>query len=306
VTIQAAKTDGVELDPADGLSYEELSWLHRNVGRYNQEIVDVFNAALKRVDITRQPVYTHSLQHRSLFPGCKINHPASEWAYASGVRSGIEGIWCLPAEMSRVREWGRWSNLNREETDPKPFENRIWDLRVSYMMGADLYNSYNWHLIGPQRVFDYFNEFLCDLPLASLPPASVESVDETTVRFRSPIKLQAFTRIEVPVSLSVSEGMATVGLRVVDGDGQAHYSARQKIDMGNHPDRMAFDFTCPAETPWEKDALLEIVAYNQDGQPMKEGVAIRSDSLNQILFSLDLTTQRALSLAVINRIEKLK
>lgn len=41
-TVAAASRDGVALNPADGLSLEELTWLQRNAGRYFQETVDAF------------------------------------------------------------------------------------------------------------------------------------------------------------------------------------------------------------------------------------------------------------------------
>ena len=198
-TVEAARQAGVELNPADGLAPAELTWLHRNVGRYNQETVDCVATALSRQMPARKlPLYTHALEYPDFtFPGKPLNHTQSEWAYANGARTGIEGVENMPGDFGRVREWGRWANVNREEGSAVSTDLALWDLRIAYMMGADLYNSYNWHSFSNRLA--YVDEFLRELPVVRLPPTKAECTAANQLRIATPMKLQAFTRVELPV-----------------------------------------------------------------------------------------------------------
>lgn len=298
MVIEDARRDGTDLNPNDGLSTEELAWLHRNVGRYNQDTVDSAGAALARSGLADLPVYTHSLQHRQMFPGGSINHPASEWAYAEGARSGIEGMWCQPADFYRVREWGRWANVNREENDGRHIDEHLWDLRVAYMMGADLYNSYNWHAIGAQRFFDYVNEFVALLPVVSLPPAACEIAGPVSLKLRTPMKLQAFSRLSV--RLEAPRGfrgwtMLTAGA----DDGNVVESGRvwANLPAGNHV--VEYEFTCPVESRSNRDCFLTLTSTAASSSAGRQ-LRLAADSSSSVVLSLDLRTQRALSLAVIS------
>jgi hypothetical protein len=199
-TVAAARQAGVELNPVDGLDPAELAWLFRNVGRYNQETVNCVARALSRqMPALDLPVYTHALEYPDFtFPGKPLNHTQSEWAYANGARTGIEGALNMPGDFNRVREWGRWANVNREEGG-WPADLSLWDLRISYMMGADLYNSYNWH--SSSNRLAYVEEFLRELPVVRLPPARAECTATNQIRIATPMKLQAFTRVELPVEV---------------------------------------------------------------------------------------------------------
>lgn len=301
MTVEDARKDGVELDPSDGLSNEELSWLHRNVGRYNQEAVDAIAGSIAARKLGPGiPLYTHSLQHRDMFPGGPINHPASEWAYARGARTGIEGMWSQPSDFGRVREWGRWANLNREENDGHHTDWHLWDLRVSYMMGSDLYNSYNWQAVGPERVFDYMNEFLRDLPVVTLAPAELRFVDSRSFKLKAPMKLQAFDRIDLPVNVTEKvKGSAFLG--VAFGDGECFCSERREIDFGPGEHLLSLDFTTPAECDWRREALMVLYVFNGSGRLTLNHIGLNDSLPDGVRLSLDLRTQRALSLAVIER-----
>lgn len=295
-----ARLDGVDLDPSDGLSYEELSWLHRNVGRYNQEMVDKFRKSLSDrrfgLDI---PLYTHSLQHRHMFPGGEINHAASEWAYAEGARTGLEGMWLQLADLTRVREWGKWANVNREENDGHHTDLHLWDLRASYLMGADLYNSYNWHAIGAERFFDYVNEFLDELEVVSLPPAEAGYIDAHNLMIRTPMKLQAFTRVELPVTVT----RATKGvfvLKLFTKDGQVFASVPNSVDLAPGKESLIFDFPTPAESKWNEEARLYLYIGGCPDCAVEGAVGIDAETLGSVKLYLDLREQRAFSLAVIN------
>ncbi|MGC8863089.1 MAG: hypothetical protein ACP5R5_09990 [Armatimonadota bacterium] len=304
LAVEAAKTDGIDLNPADGLSNEELAWLHRNVGRYNQETVDVVNKARAAHRFAESvPLYTHSLQLRSLFPGAAINHPASEWAYADGARTGIEGMWSQPSDFVRVREWGPWSNLNREENDGRHIDLHLWDLRVSYMLGADLYNSYNWHAIGAQRFFDYAKEFLSQFPVVVLPPAHARYVDRTSLKIKTPMELQAFSRLEVQVKVNKRiSGAAFLGIAF--DDGRCFTSQQQPVNLQPGVRTLGIDFATPPEIPHDKEALLALSVFDSRGKRAPDAIAFTPESVQALKLILDLRTQRALSLFVINNVRR--
>ena len=300
LAIEAAKKDGVELDPSDGLSKDELSWLHRNVGRYNQETFDSVRASMKKHDFGEGlPLYTHSLQLREMFPGGPINHPASEWAYVDNCRTGIEGMWSQPSDFTRLREWGPWANLNREENDGRHTDWHLWDLRVAYMMGADLYNSYNWHAIGAERFFAYVDEFLRELPVVTLPPHEVRHEDGVLV-IKLPMKLQAFSRIELPIDVAGGPVRGSACLRVESKTGGAFFSEETLLALTDGRHVLGFDFTTPAEAKWDDAASITVQVSDAKRKPIgSERVRLSVGSANQVRLSLDLRTQRGLSLDAI-------
>ncbi len=295
--VSAARKDGVELDPRDGLSETELLWLFRNVGAYNQETVDAANRALKSSGFAL-PIYTHSLQHRGMFPGGGIGHPASEWAYATGARTGIEGIWSQPSDFARLREWGRWANVNREEADGRHLDEHLWDLRVTYMMGADLYNSYNWDALGEGRFFGYVKEFLDSLPVVTLPAAGVKQIDASSVRIESRSKLQAFTAIRIP---AVAQKAVTGTLRceVIDNHGSLLGMSCRPISLAAGASLPSIDFAEPVELVRRDNAVVKLAVLDSKGKPVPGAIRISLDPDSAVEISLNLVTQRALSLSVI-------
>ena len=303
LAVEAAKRDGVDLDPADGLSDKELLWLHQNVGKYNQECVDAVGKSLTKHGLAATQLYTHSLQHKDMFPGGAIGHPASEWACANGARTGVEGMWSQPSDFARVREWGRWANINREENDGQHIDLHLWDLRVDYMMGADLYNSYNWNAIGAQRVFDYMDEFLRDLPTVTLPPAKAHLASGGSIEIRTPMKLQAFTKLDVPVEV-LKSAAREVRLVISGKEGRLIGSSRCKASKKPGGSVISFEFATAVESSCEEAATLKISAFDAHGKPVAEAVRFTDRSASEIKLSLDLRAQRALSLAVIARAKR--
>lgn len=296
---KAAQEDGINLDPSDGLSSQELSWLHRNVGRYNQDIVDAARRSLAAYPLRAgMPVYTHTLQHRSMFPGGPINHPASEWGCAENAWSGIEGIWSQPSDFYRLREWGRWANVNREENDGRHIDVHLWDLRVAYAMGGELYNSYNWQAIGAQRVFDYMTEFLREFPVVRMAPAEAQRVGDCQLSIKTPMKLQAFDHMEAPVEvLKPVSGYAIV--RVSDEAGSLIGWARAPLRRGPGEALLSLSFPTLVESPWRQNAALSIEFRDAAGEPVTDAVRFTQDAAQKLSISLDLRAQRALSLWVI-------
>lgn len=299
VTVAAAARDGINLDPTDGLSNDELSWLHRNVGRYIQNTVDALRRFFDRHSFKPDvPVYTHTLQLRDMFPGASINHPASEWGYANGARTGLEGMWSQPSDFYRVREWGQWCNLNREENDGRDIAIHLWDLRVAYLMGAELYNSYNWHTIGPERFFGYVKKFLEEFPVITIPASEARYVDRRTLKFKTLMDVQAFDRLEVMVSAKRNiEGSIFVDIAFGNGDCVSTQQQFVRMDAGVH--KLTLEFPTLVEIPYDREATLVLYVFDSRGKVNPDAIEFVPESAQSMKLGLDLRLQRALSLYVI-------
>lgn len=244
--IADAKRDGVEIDPSNGLDPEERLWLHRNVARYNQAVVNQARATMKSIGIrASMPVYPHSLQLLG-FPGDEIGHPMSEWAYVKGGYTGLEAIWTKLSDFDRVREWGPWTNLNREENDGRDIAEHLWDLRVSYARGSNLYNSYNWNNIGHERVFAYMKEFLDNLPSVKLKNPENVKIEKNQISFKISPDLQGLNELTVNVDISsrIFEGFEAV---VTNSKNEITGYAQNRDDYNIGKHKLFFSFPNPFE-----------------------------------------------------------
>ncbi|MHB1461287.1 MAG: hypothetical protein ACYC1M_08410 [Armatimonadota bacterium] len=301
LVIEAARKDGVDIDPADGMSNAELSWMHQNVGRYGQNTVNGINTAIKTQRWGQKlPIYTHSMQFQHFYGGEQIKHATSEWAYAKGARTGIEGMFCNVSDFYRIREWGPWVNLNREETDGLPTDAHLWDLRVDYMMGGELYNSYNWHILGEDRFFDYVNKFLDNLPVVNLRPAQVRYTSADSLTMRAPMQLQAFTGVRLPVEV-LKPVNAQISMVVKDGSGNEYSSQPQTIELKPSQHSLSFEFPTPAECGYQLDATVSLRVTDAKGQALTGMVGFVPASAEKMMLSLDLQAQRNLSQWVIQQ-----
>jgi hypothetical protein len=296
MTVADAAKEGVTLDPADGMSQAELVWLQRNVGRYFQQTADAANRALRAGGMAgRVPVYTHSLQLSVLFPCQALNQSPADWARASGARTGIEGIWSNLSDFDRVREWGPWCNLNREETDGLPLETHLWDLRATYAAGGEFYNSYNWHTLKGDGYPGYARAFAAALPTAQASPLEAARASDAELTLKPPQALQAFGEIEVAVE--PSGAVAAVALEMVSNAGTT-FSARRSAAK---PGATRFMFPVPAEVHWSATARLLLHAYDAKGRELPNAARFAHGAEKAIRLHLDLGECRALSLVTIRR-----
>jgi len=299
--VAAAARDGVTLNPADGLSLEELVWLQKNAGRYFQDTVDMLRRPLADCGLSgRFPIYTHSFQTAISFPGSKINQSCSDWSCAVGASAGLEGMWTQPSDFDRVREWGAWCNLNREETDGRPIETHLWDLRTDYAMGGELFNSYNWHRLKPDAYFRYARDFLAGLPTVTLPPPRVQRVDSNTIVFTPPKGLQAFTQIAVPVEniFRRTDKEMSVALSIDSGTNRTWFSERQLLPADGHR-LLTFIFPAPAEVNWQAAGNLRLHTYAASGAEVCGWVVFADAAPPQLRLSYNLEQSRILSRLVI-------
>ncbi|MCX6360909.1 MAG: hypothetical protein NT029_13945 [Armatimonadetes bacterium] len=158
-TAADAFRDGVTLDPRDGLSKAEKLWLHGNLARWQQTIVDWMVGALGSepmratndettyaADLVRLNLYTEPYA-MPLYPMKAVSRfrPGLELGYVEGGRSGGEywsGAQMLPW-LLKSRETGRTALPNLECTGAGDDQITAC-LAAAYCTGARFSTLYNW------------------------------------------------------------------------------------------------------------------------------------------------------------------
>jgi len=152
VTITAAKSDGVTLDPTDGLDRSERQWLWHNLLTYNQLIAKAVHdnlgtALLAPDDLLRNNIYTQAMMMadpRFQYPMFDAGYPLWESAAPSEARVG--GEWNAGSvfdcqQILHQLPLGRCANVNAECAN-NPGEVR--GLRAAYALGMRYYTPYNY------------------------------------------------------------------------------------------------------------------------------------------------------------------
>lgn len=156
-TVAAAFEDGIPLDPRNGLDNNERWWLHQNLARWQQTIVNWMLAALPPEPVLPGPKFSADLTRRNiftepyampLFPMKDVNprRPGLELGYVREGRSGGEywsGATMLPW-LLKQRERGRTALPNLECTGAGPPQLQACVL-AAYACGARFVTLYNWH-----------------------------------------------------------------------------------------------------------------------------------------------------------------
>lgn len=160
-TVADALADGVHLDPSNGLDLLERAWFHLNLARYNENTI----AAIRAVQPARR-VYSHVLLGYDYYPfqGTGRARPHADPGRVANGRLGVEMLWGTDMDsLWRLREWGRWGCVNREELDSWGMQFHLATLRANYALGSDMLNSYNWHIMRDHiegNPVVYFNTFI--------------------------------------------------------------------------------------------------------------------------------------------------
>jgi hypothetical protein len=186
-TVADAMADGIMLDPRNGLDGKERWWLHQNLGRRQQRIVDWMLGAVPaepiRItpdgprfadDLVRRNIYTEPYG-MPFFPMKDISdcHPQLEVGYVRDGRSGGEyfsGATMLPW-LLKERERGRIALPNLECTGADDAQ-LVACLRAAYACGARFITLYNW----PWRtnitaLLAEFARSIAPVPWLTYPPA---------------------------------------------------------------------------------------------------------------------------------------
>jgi len=300
-TVADAKLDGITLDPEDDLSKEELLWLHANVAKYNQLFADSMNKIIKETGFTDKNIYSHTLyQGFNVFP-CNMldNKPACEWGYVKGARTGLESccIPMVPSNIYRVREWGNWTNLNREENDGMPIELHLWDLRVTYLCGADYYNSYNWNFINQGAFVGYVNDFNNDFPVVTRQIRNVIPIDEHKTfdyKLWMPMDLLAFNKINLKVfAKNEVEAEMTLAFSKENGDVVKVFLS-EKLKVGEN--LLQIEIPTMFDCNYNEELYFQLEAKDTKGNNITKDIYLPENMIENINMSLDVHEQRLLSL----------
>lgn len=159
-TVEDALCDRILLDPRDGLDNNERWWLHQNLARWQQKIIDWMFEALPAEPVRlggQQPEFAPDLVRRNLytepyampfFPMKDVNphRPGLELGYVRNGRSGGQywsGAIMLPW-LLKERERGRIALPNLECTGADEAQ-LVACLRAAYACGVRFAVLYNWH-----------------------------------------------------------------------------------------------------------------------------------------------------------------
>lgn len=181
-TVAAAREDGVELDPTDGLSEAEKRWLYKNQSYPQQLFADIFYAGLPRerieadgdgvrfpTDMRRHNVHAE-VYSRVQEPYWADTHPSSVQGVVHRARPGAEYISLDDytkggfAHLQRMREFGRIANPNLENSVSGYGPDKTLLLRQTYVNGSRYTSIYNWQGSGsPDAATGWVNAFIDDM-----------------------------------------------------------------------------------------------------------------------------------------------
>jgi hypothetical protein len=183
-TVAAAATEGVDLDPTDGLSEAEKRWLYRNQSYPQQLFADIFYAGLPRERIAVGPgsaattLPTEGLRHnihsevysRMQEPYWDSVHPSIAQGIVRHARPGSEYIELDDytkggfAHLQKSREFGRIANPNLENSVSGYAPDKTLLLRQTYVNGSRYTSIYNWQGAGsPDAAETWVNPFVDDM-----------------------------------------------------------------------------------------------------------------------------------------------
>ena len=160
-TVEAARADGVKLDPSNGLNPAQRLWLFNNLLRYNTMISNTMSAALGRDftlvdgsashpsdDLLRNNIYTQGMvaTPKMQYPMLSAVYPL--WETAAPARARVGGEWngdSLPEREAVLHQiaLGRCANTNAECGED---ENAVSGVGPGYALGQRFYTLYNYPL----------------------------------------------------------------------------------------------------------------------------------------------------------------
>jgi hypothetical protein len=308
-TAADAFRDGVTLDPRDGLSKVEKLWLHGNLARWQQTIVEWMTGALGSEpmqaaddetayagDLVRLNLYTEPYA-MPLYPlkGVTRFQPGLELGYVEGGRSGGEywsGAQMLPW-LLKSRETGRTALPNLECTGAGDDQVTAC-LAAAYGTGARFSTLYNWqHRPGITEVMKRLARWI-ENPhgLSFLPTAA-----PTTTRMRTytaapdayavnSVRFWLVPGVEPPAGLSVTVTDPATGTSVTVPASAA--------TAGTGPRRCDALLPMPFHQEPGKDYRVQI---SWDGAPAP-CLAASADGMPAMGVAMDLQAERRKSLTL--------
>lgn len=181
-TVAAARAEGVDLDPTDGLSEAEKRWLYRNQSYPQQLFADAYYAGLPRErikvdqsgasfphDMLRHNVHAE-VYSRMQEPYWSGVYPSLTQGIVHHARPGSEYIELDSynpggfTHLQRSREFGRIANPNLENSVSGYAPDKTLLLRQTYINGSRYTSIYNWQgADSPDAASNWVNPFIDDL-----------------------------------------------------------------------------------------------------------------------------------------------
>ncbi len=253
-TVAAALRDGVILDPRKGLGLPQRLWLHQNLARWQQTIVNWMREGLGPEaaglssgtpeyadDLVARNVYTEPYA-MPLYPmkGIDALHPGLEVGYVVNGRSGGEywsGATMLPW-LIKERERGRIALPNLECTGADDGQ-LVACLRAAYAYGARFSTLYNWHhRPNTAALLSSFAASIArpaGLRYDAAPPSSGASAQASVTasrQYAAPADAFGANRIEVALSAQRPyTGLLRVTLRDLDGPRSPAVAVTVPVDV---------------------------------------------------------------------------
>lgn len=174
--VAAARSDGVTLDPADGLSEAEKAWLYKNQSHHQQLFADLFYSGLPReriratdagttfpADLLRHNVHSE-VYSRLQEPYWSGIYPSSAQGVVRHARPGAEYISLNDYSpggffhLQKLREFGRIANPNLESSVSGHAPDKTLLLRQAYVNGSRYTSLYNYGTTAAEWVNPYVDD----------------------------------------------------------------------------------------------------------------------------------------------------
>ena len=315
-TVAAAARDGVTLDPRDGLDPTERLWLHQNLSRWQQTLVNWIREGLPpepiRIagdtlsyaeDLVARNVYTEPYA-MPLYPMKGLNslHPGLEVGYVRNGRSGGEywsGATMLPW-LIKERERGRIALPNLECTGADDGQ-LVACLRAAYAYGARYVTMYNWHYrANVSELLHAFARSIAEPAALGFEPSGAEPSASPRLsaarEYVAPADAFGVNRVEIAVRAG---GTSRLTLRVsLRETGVARPAALVVTDQVRLPREGGFAWVAvplPTMYPQTPGTRYEVAAEVVGGQGTIEAAA---DGGPAVRLASDIATERVRSLAL--------
>lgn len=178
-TVAAAAEDGVTLDPTDGLSEPEKTWLYKNQSHHQQLFADLFYRGIPREriqiidgrrvypeDMLRHNIHSE-IYSRMQEPYYSGTFPSTAQGVVEHARPGAQYISLSSYNpggfyhLQKLREFGRIANPNLESSVSGHPPDKTLLLRQAYVNGSRYTSPYNWHVGSPAA--EWINPFIDDM-----------------------------------------------------------------------------------------------------------------------------------------------
>jgi hypothetical protein len=310
--VNDAIQDRINLDPRDGLDNNERWWLHQNLARQQQRVIDWMLEALPAEPVrllVNGPVFAQDMVRRNLytepyamplFPLKDVNarRPGLEVGYVKNGRSGGEywsGATMLPW-LLKERERGRIALPNLECTGADDGQ-LVACLRAAYACGARFATLYNWHKreTTPQILRDLTDSI--EKPAGvEFPSAAVGYGKRWERTYTAPADAFGVNRIEF-FGIEARQGDVPVRVTLREAEGKTPAAVSLITEIAAPTGKATTTAVLlPTLFPQEPGRRYTFVIESLSGEAI--GLGLASDANVAVRLVADIATERARSVAI--------